>query len=214
MLKAETHNQVSATLTIIKGKIMSKSMKEIINLCIDKNVDFEVFHGVNTRQTVRAAMLIELGETIRVDFGDKEHGQRFSRAHVSNNHKLTVTIDELVTAIYLQQNENRWAVQNEKATKNNMVRIPPSAQNGSSSLSISGSVIEVKEPMTVESQVYNVYVVEQKNFYRTLTENPEMYEGEPTRAIVLTKSTKHAVGDKVYFVDGKFKPGIGIVFNS
>lgn len=204
---------------------MTRNIKDIINLCLEHDVDFEVYSGVNTSKpgnAVKATMLIDLGESIRIDFGDKKHGQLVSRVHVANNHKLVVDIEELVTAITLHENENVWVVQNKKATKSSTVRIPPGSNDGvTGKLSVNGKILsEGGTSLLPDGRVFSVYTVEQKNFYTVgaptyggPVKPIEFYEGEPTEVRILTKQAQHKVGDTVHLFHGDFKPGIGIVFS-
>lgn len=107
--------QSSATLDLDKEKNnMTYNMKEIANLCLDHNVDFEVMHG-NNNTNFRTAFLINVGEIIRVDFGAASHGSLASRVHVADDHIKVVKIDDLINSIKEFHNPNRWG--NKSATR-------------------------------------------------------------------------------------------------
>ncbi len=76
---------------------------ELTGLCLKHDVDFEIWNAETTTGSVRAAMVINLTPAVRVDFGDKEHGQVPSHIHVADNHRLEVKIDNLVN--YITQNK-------------------------------------------------------------------------------------------------------------
>lgn len=84
------------------------TIKDIATLCIENDVDFEIWHGEDPRKVERAAMLINLNPAIRIDFGDKKHNQRISRIHLAGNHKVPVKEKELVAAIKAHELSASW----------------------------------------------------------------------------------------------------------
>lgn len=195
---------------------MSKSIKEVLELCVINDVDFEMFHGLNSNDQIRTTMLVDLGETIRLDFGDKKHGQLISRAHVANNHKLVVKVSDVMDAIKLHKNSNTWAIQNKEATENSRLRIPPTTNASGVKLAVDGVVLSVGDSnwsAMYKNKTYYRYVVEQKNFYVTKNDN-KVHEGEPSEVIIFIPSTEtYKVGDTIYFENGVYRPGFGIFFD-
>jgi len=88
---------------------MTYNIKQIIDLCIEHEVDFEIFHGkVNGGDRVKAQMLVNISPAVRVDFGDKKHNQLVSRVQVAGNHYLKVDVEDLIKSITGNQVRNDW----------------------------------------------------------------------------------------------------------
>jgi hypothetical protein len=97
------------------------NLKDIVGLCLDNDVDIEIFHGNSDvsierkpENKVRAVALITLVglKVVRVDFGDKKHGQLVSRVHAADNHRDVIKIADLVEEIasYKGALRKRWGV--------------------------------------------------------------------------------------------------------
>ena len=80
---------------------------EVVALCLKHDVDFEVWNA-NTDNSQRSAMLINLTPAVRVDFGDKAHGQQISRVHLADNHRIAVNAEALMESIRLNNVDARW----------------------------------------------------------------------------------------------------------
>ena len=80
---------------------------EVVALCLKHDVDFEVWNA-NTDNSQRSAMLINLTPAVRVDFGDKGHGQQISRIHLADNHRLAVNAEALMESIKGNNVDARW----------------------------------------------------------------------------------------------------------
>lgn len=111
------HVNVSATLTITEmEKPMKNSevnFKDLVSTCIERHVDFEVWHGTTTSKdaTIRRQMLISFANapTLFLTFGDAAHGELLSVMRVSSNKKLNVTPDELFQAIENNFTPQLWS---------------------------------------------------------------------------------------------------------
>lgn len=93
---------------------MTHTLASLVQLCLNHDVDFEIYHGESTNKNgSRATMLLDFSPkpSIRVDFGDKKHGQRVSRIHIANNHHLTVKVDDLVKSITENTVGKAWGTQ-------------------------------------------------------------------------------------------------------
>jgi hypothetical protein len=89
---------------------MIYNIKAILDICLERNINVQVFHGKNTSGQWRSAAVIELDKAVRVDFGDKAHGQRISRVHIANDHKVVIKIPDLIEALENYESNSRWSV--------------------------------------------------------------------------------------------------------
>lgn len=180
------------------------TIKDIATLCLDNDVDFEVFNGENTYKQNRKAMLIQLSTPIRVDFGDKKHGERISRIHYASDHKLTVKTEELIQAIQRDETETkRWST--------GTVTVGNFSRSNGNSVVLSGTVEQEAESVKLDGKFWNVFTV--KTVHRALnTLTQEVVTLEPTFTPV--RSTHPSVlgfkkGDTVN-LDGYLIPGFGL----
>lgn len=89
---------------------MIYDIKTIINMCLERNINVQVFHGENTKGQWRSTAIVELDVTVRVDFGDKAHGQRISRVHLASDHKVVIAIVDFVEALENYEPSSIWTV--------------------------------------------------------------------------------------------------------
>jgi len=101
---------------------MKHSLTSMVALCIENDVDFEVFHGESTNKSSgnRATMLIDFSPNpaIRIDFGDKKHGKLVSRIHVAGDYRLKLKIEQVIASIESHVTLNDWKTE---ATNENRV---------------------------------------------------------------------------------------------
>lgn len=89
------------------------SFQDIVELCLQNSVDFEVWHGKTTHKelSIRRQMLINPVNkpSIFVTFGDVKHGEQVSHISVSGNKMLEVSREELVATVSTQSNPRVWS---------------------------------------------------------------------------------------------------------
>jgi hypothetical protein len=129
-------------------------------------------------------MLVVLDATIRVDFGDKAHGQLVSRVHVADDHKVPVKIEELVAAIKSSTVKKHWGTaastledhrmphgyldnESKKTLHGKIVRVISGLDNGTVILSLTEYVLvdgkpEPTEPFEVSIIVPDISIVADK----------------------------------------------------
>ena len=96
---------------------MTHDLKSIVSLLLEKEVNFEVFYSTDATKkgedALRVTLLVELDPTVRVDFGDKRHGQLIRRIHVSSDHRLTLSEQDFVDSINTAAEEGKlpWVTQ-------------------------------------------------------------------------------------------------------
>ena len=184
-------------------------MKEIANLCLDHNVDFEVMHGDNNN-SFRTAFLIEVGETIRVDFGAASHGSLVSRVHVASDHKIVVKIDELVVAIVNYRNAKRWG--NESAKLENQ-RLPYHVEYENDCIVLTGEIVKNSIKINPESTEVSLQLKSKNLFMNTVTNT--IHEGEETFLNIVFdadgwNNLGAIMGATRVKVAGRYVPGVGI----
>ena len=87
------------------------NLNSIVALCLENEVSFELSYSENLSKrtsSTRAAMTINLSPAVSIEFGDAKHGTLVSRIHVTNNHKLSVRVNELAEQIKASTLKPRW----------------------------------------------------------------------------------------------------------
>lgn len=79
---------------------MTASFKEIIELCVNNKIDFEVWHGLTTHKekSVRRQIQVSFPDApgLFATFGDERHGEKLGRIIVSGNKNLRINASEFV----------------------------------------------------------------------------------------------------------------------
>lgn len=161
---------------------MTYNLTEIVGLCIAHNIDFEAVHGDN-QNSFRTALLVNVGETIRVDFGSAARGQLVSRVHLASNHKVAVKIDDLIAAIKSYHNPNIWVNASSSAHGNTMPHassdhihneIPAHVKvNGAGHLVFTGEIVRV-----TEFSAFVTFAMQCEEFYQN-TVTDEIVASDP-----------------------------------
>jgi hypothetical protein len=82
----------------------------LVTLALQYEIDHEVWYAHTTSGTVRAKMMLSItgNPTVIVDFGDKKHGQRVSRATVSGSGKIKVNMHDVLQSMSNNAVEGKW----------------------------------------------------------------------------------------------------------
>lgn len=62
------------------------SMTDVMSKLAEKGIDFTVKHGKDTKGKIRSYLIAETSPAVRVDFGDRKHGNWISRIHDADDH--------------------------------------------------------------------------------------------------------------------------------
>lgn len=85
---------------------------ELINIALDNDVDFEIWHGETTHadKRTRTKMKIEIAgaPAVIIAFGDRKHGQLVSSISLSDNMKVPVKQEHLLAAMQQNKTPNQW----------------------------------------------------------------------------------------------------------
>lgn len=86
------------------------TLTDLVTLALKHEIDHEVWYANTTNGSVRAKMILSLAgkPTVTVDFGDKKHGQRVSRATVSGSGKVKVRMEDVVESMKKNAVEGVW----------------------------------------------------------------------------------------------------------
>lgn len=86
------------------------TLESLAGLALQHEVDHEVWYADSTSGVRRAKMMLSVAghPTVIVDFGDKKHGQRVSRATVSGSGKINVQIEDVVQAMKKNAVTSTW----------------------------------------------------------------------------------------------------------
>lgn len=155
------------------------TLSTLVELCVKHDVDFEVYHGQSTNKGSgsRATMLLDFSPkpSIRIDFGDKKHGQRVSRIHVANNHHLTVKLEDVLKSIEGNEVVNDWRTQ-AAGTSDDVVAVLRNGIN-EGSVSVNGKVVDGAKLVEKEEQIFLTFTLAVPHFTRnTITGDVHKHE--------------------------------------
>jgi len=179
----------------------------MVNLCVEHDVDFEIWHGnnyahgENAKNVERAAMLINLNPPVRIDFGDKAHGQQISRIHVSGNHAMTVKVADVIETVKANSISREW-----KNGKHDDVPITvPLVPAGNGKFSVEGKVIS---DVTFNAGENGRYIsTEVEIAVVTSMQNMVTFEVFQLEPVVFVVKTQHETKDEAELVAEHMVPG-------
>jgi hypothetical protein len=155
------------------------TLKTLVSLAIEHDVDFEIYHGETTHsdKRVRAQMLISLKDCpeVRVLFGDKQHGQRLSSISLASNSKINVKKEHLLTAIEQNSTNSEWHRVMDR--ESNLINLTPAANNG---IKVTGKTTGNPKLITDETGSWHEYeIIIENHALNTITQ--QVIKTEPTR---------------------------------
>lgn len=86
------------------------NLTNLVALLLEKEVDFDVLHGVRPQGGTRMCVVVNLNNarSYRVNLGDRKHGNLVSGIHAENDHAAKISLDDLLTLINLHEVKKEW----------------------------------------------------------------------------------------------------------
>lgn len=88
--------------------VSKNDLTGIVTLCLQNDVDVEVFYGVNSDDEKCAGAIITLDEQVVLKFSNKNEGYIVTSIELVYNKTIPVTYDELIYAITHNKVTKKW----------------------------------------------------------------------------------------------------------